>query len=419
MEHRELELGKHQESKAVRKGAILTLVCLSHVTNHIQTGVFNVMYPLLRQEFGFGYLGIGLLETVYQSVGSLLQITYGFLTRFVGRGILLGVGNIVAALGLLGLGFSKGYPHLMVSAGIRAIGSSAQHPVGAATLASQFENKRAQVLGLHQSTGNIGSWIAPILTSSLLLFLRWRQILWIVAVVCILMGIAYFAFRELMVPAISQGSGGQQRSRARAGLTDYRAVLKDRNMIFLILAILAGAAGRGTNVLSTYLTTYLVDRYQIEVPQAGIFFAAMMSGAIVGPVAMGWLADKFSHKLIAQFSLVAAAIFTFTIIFHSSANWILAAHLMLAGVFMYARGSLLETLFTRAIDKVDLDTLLSIYYGVAFVSGPMWTMVAGVTIDRFGFTPAFAIMAASYLIGTLFLAFVRFMPHKKGLGSQV
>ncbi|MDP2951873.1 MAG: MFS transporter, partial [Chloroflexota bacterium] len=399
--------------KKTRKGAILALVSLSHAMNHVQSGVFTVFYPLFREEFGIGYAGIGFLETTNGLVSGLLQVTYGFLARFVGRGVLLGIGNVTVGLAAAGMGFSRGYTHLVVWAAARSAGASAQHPVGAATLVSHYEGRRARVLGFHQAAGNIGSWAAPILASSLLLFLGWRQILWIIAVPSILMGLTYFAFRELVVSRPSAPvTGASQQSRARAGLADYVVILKDRNVIFLILAMLAGAAGRGTNVLSTYLTTYLVDTYQMDVSRAGFFFAAMMFGGIVGPLGVGWLADRLSHKSTAQFTLLAAAVFNFTVVLYPSANWMLVAHLMLAGVFMWARGPLIETLFTQATDKATLDSLLSIYYAVAFLSGPLWTMLIGIVIDRSGFVPAFALMATSYLIGMLFLAFVRFGPRK-------
>lgn len=415
-------LEKPQEGKAkeVRKGAIFTLVSVSHAMNHVQSGVLNVFYPLFREEFGIGYLGIGFLSTINQLVGSLLQVVYGFLARFVGRGVLLGVGNIILALASFGLGFAQSYPYLVTWITVRSAGASAQHPVGATILVSYYPKQRARVLGFHQSAGNVGGWIAPIVASFLLLVMGWRQIFWIVAIPSLLMGLAYFAFRELVVSAPSAAAdsgGGGRRSRARAGLEDYKNVLKNRNILFLALAMMAGAAGRGTNVLSTYLTTYLVDTYNMEVSRAGFFFAAMTFGGIVGPIGMGWLADRVSQKLVAQFTLLAAAAMTFTVILYPSASWLLLAHLVLAGVFIWARGPLTETLFTQATDKASLDTLLSVYYGIAFVSGPIWTLITGLVIDKFGFTPAFAVMAGSYLVGMIFFAFVKFSPEKKAAES--
>ncbi|MFB3883858.1 MAG: MFS transporter [Thermodesulfobacteriota bacterium] len=406
---------KNPEEKQAKKGSILTLVFLSHAMNHVQSGVLYVFYPLIKEEFGIGYAGLGFLTTVSQLVASLFQVTYGFLARFTGRGVLLGLGNIILGLGGIGVGLSRGYNGLLGWVGIRSVGISAQHPLGAAILASRFPQQRARVLGFHQSAGNVGGWVAPVMASSLLLAgMAWRQIIWVIAIASILMGLCYFGFRSLIEPAGGGGgSGGGKRSRARAGLSDYWLAMKNRNILFLTLAMMAGAAGRGTNVLSTYLTTYLVDAYHMDAPRAGFFFSAMTIGGIVGPIAVGWLADKVSHKLICQLTLLAAAIFNFTVVFYPNADWFLVVHLVLSGVFIWARGPLVETLFIEATDKASLDTLLSIYYTVAFVSGPAWTLVTGIVIDKFGVMPAFAIMAASYLLGMFFLAFVKFEPKKK------
>ncbi len=406
--HQHPEKTPKAEAKEANKGAIFSLVAVSHALNHVQSGVLTVFYPIFREEFGIGYLGIGFLSTINQLVSSLLQVIFGFLSRFVGRGVLLGVGNMIVALGGVGLGISIGYAQLVAWTSIRSIGASAQHPVGAATLVSHFPKNRARMLGFHQSAGNIGGWVAPLLASFLLLFMTWRHIFWVIAVPSFLVGVAYFFFRELVVPAKGQTAEGGKKSRALAGLADYRRAMSNRNILFLTLAMMAGAAGRGTNVLSTYLTTYLVDTFHLSVSQAGFFFSAMMFGGIVGPIAVGWLADRMSRKYIAQFTLLAAAVFNFSVIFYTSANWMLLVHLTLAGVFIWARGPLVETLFTQATDKASLDTLLSIYYTIAFVSGPIWTLVTGIVIDRFGITPAFAVMAASYLLGMVFLAFVKF-----------
>ncbi len=406
---------KAPEEKKVKKGAIFTLVFLSHAMNHVQNGMLNVFYPIFREEFGIGYLGLGFLSTVNQLVSTLLQVTYGFLARFVSRGVLLGVGNIIVGLAGVGIGFSHGFNQLLGWVGFRSIGASAQHPVGAATLASHFPKQRAKVLGAHQSAGNVGAWIAPIMASSLLLIgIAWRPMISVVSITSILMGLAYFAFRDLVVPAgAGENTGGGKKSRAKASWADYKIVMRNRNILFLTLAMMAGAAGRGTNVLSTYLTTYLVDTYHIDAAQAGFFFSAMMAGGIVGPIAVGWLADRISHKFVCQFTLFASAFFNFTVIYFPSADWYLATHLALAGVFMWARGPLIETLFTEATDKASLDTLLSIYYTVAFIAGPGWTLITGLVIDHFGVVPAFALMAASYLLGMIFLAFVKFGPREK------
>ena len=114
--------------------------------------------------------------------------------------------------------------------------------------------------------------------------------------------------------------------------------------------------------------------------------------------------------LFTPFTLLMMSLLTFAIVFQPSAGWLLGLHLAVTGAFMYARGPLVETLFIRSTDKASLDVLLSFYYAIAFISGPLWTMLAGVVIDRLGFTPAFAMVGASYLLAILLLSFVKFGP---------
>jgi dipeptide/tripeptide permease len=53
------------------------------------------------------------------------------------------------------------------------------------------------------------------------------------------------------------------------------------------------------------------------------------------------------------------------------------------------------------------DAAFSIYYFVGFISGPLWTLVTGYVMDRYGFTPAFYVAAATYLAGMVLLFFVK------------
>lgn len=53
------------------------------------------------------------------------------------------------------------------------------------------------------------------------------------------------------------------------------------------------------------------------------------------------------------------------------------------------------------------DAAFSIYYFVGFISGPFWTLVTGYVMDRYSFTPAFYVAAATYLAGIVLLFFMK------------
>jgi dipeptide/tripeptide permease len=54
----------------------------------------------------------------------------------------------------------------------------------------------------------------------------------------------------------------------------------------------------------------------------------------------------------------------------------------------------------------DRDAAFSLYFFVGFISAPIWTLIAGLLIDRYGFGPAFGVLGFSYLAGMLALTFL-------------
>ena len=392
----------------VKRATVLALVCTSHAINHLSSSILPVLYPMFMRQFGFGYQGIALLSNVNQLTANSLQGIYGFIARFTGRGTLLGIGNLVVALGGLGLGLAQGYPQILVSSAVRSAGSSPQHPTGAAMLVSHFPKDRARVLTLHQSAGNVGGWIGPWLAGAMLFVMGWREMVWILAVPSILMALIYFGMRESLAPAASAGGKG----RAKLALADYKLALRNRNVLLISLAMMAGAAGRGTGVLNTFLTPWLVDSYGVSDSKAAFFFGIMTFGGIVGPIALGWLAARTSDKLMAQFVLVGSALLTVTVVLYPSASWLLGAHLLLAGGFIWARSPFFETVITQASDESTLDTLLSVYFLISFASGPIWTQLTGTIFDHWGAAQAFGLMAGSYVVGDVILSFVRIKPKQ-------
>jgi dipeptide/tripeptide permease len=58
-----------------------------------------------------------------------------------------------------------------------------------------------------------------------------------------------------------------------------------------------------------------------------------------------------------------------------------------------------------AVDE-DRDAAFSLYFFVGFISAPIWTLIAGFLMDRYGFTPAFAVLGFSYIAGMFALTFL-------------
>ena len=389
----------------VPRGFTLAVVNITHGLYHLGSQGMGVLYPVLREQFAFGYMGIAVLSLVTQLVTGPMQITFGVLTRFVRRTYILGIGAILGFFGMGGLAVSQTYGHLVASRAIRGLGTSPLHPVGGAILASSFPEDRAKALGLHHTAGNVGGLVAPLVVGALLHFMGWRPVVVVLSLPLLLMSFLCFSLKE---PPPQADVGARHRGRGRLGLEEYKAVFQDRNALILALVMMVGAAGRGTGVLQTYLTAFLVDRYGISVSFAALFLAAYTFGGVAGPLAMGWLADRTAPRLAIRLDLLLSAVFVLLILRPSTPGIALGAFVFLSGFFIHSRTTLLQTLLIQTGPQdARIDTLLSVYFTMAAITGPVWTLLIGTVVDWAGMGTALGVMAASHISGMALLGFMQ------------
>jgi len=383
----------------------VAVVNIIHGLNHVNARGMSVLYPVLREQFAFGYMGIAVLSLAAQVVSGPMQITFGVLTRLVRRTHILGIGTAIGSFGMAGIAVSQTYGHLVASRMVRGLGLSPQHPVGGAIVVSTFPRDRAKALGLHHTSGNIGSLIAPLVVGILLHLMGWRSVILVLSFPLLFMSFLCYFLKE---PLPQVDAEARCRPRGRLGLHEYKAVFRNRNALILALVMMVGAAGRGTGGLHTYLTALLVDRYEIPVSFAALFLSVYAFGGVAGPLAMGWLADRASPRLALRLDLLLSAAFVLLILAPSTPGIALGAFVFLSGFFIHSRGPLIQTLLIRiGPQDTRIDTLLSMYFTMAAITGPVWTLLTGMLVDWVGMGAALGTMAASYVVGMALLSFVR------------
>ncbi len=227
---------------AAQRGFTVAVVSIIHIIVHLNINAMSVLYPVLRGQFAFGYMGIAVLSLINQMVNGPMQITFGVLTRLARRLHILGIGATLAFLGTVVMAVSQNYGHLLASRVIRGMGTSPNHPVGGAIMVASFPQNRAKALGLNQTLGNIGSLIAPLIVGALLHFLGWRSVVLILGFPLLLVSIPCFYLKEPSAeldPEVNSKRGG------RFGLHEYKAVFRDRNALILGLVMMVGAGDEG------------------------------------------------------------------------------------------------------------------------------------------------------------------------------
>lgn len=391
------------KNSAERK-VMFGIVCGSHLLNHFQSSMVAVLYPLMMKDLGFGYVEIGFIAAAYSSIGQLLQGLYGFVVPRIKRAVILGAGNIALGLSVLATGFAPSYPFVLATRLVGGVGSSPQHPVGSTMLASYYGAARGRALALHSIAGNVGTLLAPILSGLLLLYFGWRAVFWIVGVPSVVMGLSYFFFSEVMRPA----PAGEKQSRLRyEGWEAYRQCFRNRNILVVSLVLMAGAAGRGQGINATYIVPHFVNDFGLDVTRAAWLYTVLQAGGLVGPLAWGWLSDRFNRAHTIQLSLLLSALSTLWLGWQTGVTPWLIANLVLYGTVVTSRQTLTQALISDIADEKILDAAFSLYYFIGFLSAPFWTLLTGWLMEKYGFGVAFSAISTSYLLGMTLLFLLR------------
>lgn len=383
---------------------VLWLNNISHGLNHFQNQMVAVMYPVIMAEFGLSAAQLGTITALRTVFGSWTQGMYGLLTPFLQRFQILGFANLVLGFGTAITGAAWGYWTFLAARCVASAGSSAQHPIGYSLLSSYFREARGAILALNTSISQIGTMLAPLVAGYLVVVIGWRNVCFLFAGLSVLMGIAYFAFRDRA--RSTEKTGGPAKAKLAQGLRSYLRVLKNRNLVFIALVFMAGGAGRG-EVTPAYFGPHLVNDLGYNIVMVGVLLFVMQAGSIAGPLALGWLSDRVSRKWVVQGSLLGSSLSSWWLAWQGAFLPLLLLNVFIYGGLTSSRGTLTQALVADAASEDDQDAAFSVYFLLGFASTPFWAIVTGLIIDAWGFGVAWTVMGFSYFLAMAFMLFVR------------
>lgn len=391
-----------------QKRLALSIISGCHTLNHLQYSVGSVIFPVIMREMGFGLLQLGFISALSAFVGQGLQVIYGLFSGFFKRTKVLGTGNVVAGAVAMMQCLVHSYPQLLIARVGIDVGSSPQHPLGSSLLSRYYPKARGWALTIHLTAGNLGSFLGPALASIALLYMSWRSAVVIFGLTSVLMGLTLFTLGDHTGANEESDTG---KKKMKANLQAYVQCLKNRNIIFTSLVLMAGAAGRGTGVNVTYLVPFFMERFGVTASTGGFMLTLMQGAGLVGPLAIAWSSDRLGHRtLITQGTLFLSAIMTFWLVRHGTVGLAFYINLILYGAFVQGRGALTQAMIGDFAAPELTDAAFSIYYFVGFISGPVWTLIIGYVMEHYGFTTAFHVAGTTYIAGMLLLLFVKERP---------
>src|SRR5262249_49856619 len=115
----------------------------AHLLHDGYTDLILVMLPIWQAEFGLSYAAVGSLRALYAGTMAAFQIPATLLAERIGATSVLAAGTALAGVGYMLAGLSTGIALLVLALLVGGLGSSTQHPLASALVASAFSGPRS------------------------------------------------------------------------------------------------------------------------------------------------------------------------------------------------------------------------------------------------------------------------------------
>src|SRR5262245_46889129 len=164
----------------------------AHMTEHLFNAVIAVILPIMTTALGLNLAQAGALASARTFMAGLASFPSGLLADLARRrSLLVGLCIFLIGLGTLGLSVSSSFPLLMIFMALSGFGGGWFHPQSLAILSARYRERKAFVLGVHDSSANLGEVIGPLAIGLLLNFFDWRTALQVWAIPGLAIGVTY------------------------------------------------------------------------------------------------------------------------------------------------------------------------------------------------------------------------------------
>lgn len=183
----------------------------------------------------------------------------------------------------------------------------------------------------------------------------------------------------------------------RGLLAGVRYVLRSRLLVVLCVTMLTMEFF--FTLFMTTLPVFAYSHYDQNSRIAGVFYAAMGAGALLGMPVVSQVVRRFGALHVAAGALVLASIPKLLVAVPLPAAGV-AVVLVLQGFFGPLTGAPIFTVITRHTPAALRNLVLPAAFGLMFLTGPLGPLAAGPLIDAVGTRMVFVIAATGYLVGS-------------------
>jgi MFS transporter, FSR family, fosmidomycin resistance protein len=310
---------------------------------------------------------------VSNTMSSILQPVFGFLSDRKEKAFLLPTGALAAGMGFALLPFSSSYLPVLLLVTVSGLGIAAYHPEGFKTAAFYTGPRAATGMSVFSVGGNAGMALGPIICLPVISYLGFDALpLVVIPSLAFTAAIIYWR-RQVAVPERT----GQTRLE-----DDTRRNRASYGPLINIISVVVMRSWTQMGLLS-YIPFYYINFLRGDPVYAGTLVSLFLLGGIVGTLAGGPLADRWGHKFYISLTMALSTL-TFPLIFLLEGfPLLLAATLFWLGAILVSTFSVTVVMSQKLLPR-NLGIASGLTTGFAIGAGGIGVTLLGVVADRFG-----------------------------------
>lgn len=382
--------------------SLLWLVALGHTFTHWCPATFYLLLPFVVKELGLSYSQAGFLVTIRAAANLIVNVPAGMLVDIIGRkGLLMALALVATGVPYFLVGVSHNFFWVALFLAFVGVGNYLWHPAAISTLSEKYPDKRGFAIAIHAIGPNIGESIAPLLVGVLLLYLSWRNVLFLNLIPGIV--IAFILWKFLFGKLDS-------RTQSKKGLStrEYMAGMKKlaQNPSILALVFVAGMRSMTQQGLHTFLPIYLTHDLGLSSAMAGLYLSVTQTAGMIGTPIAGSISDQNGRKRVLTAGLFSTSI-VLVILAYFQVTWLFITGLACLGFFLYAVRPVIWAWVLDLGPKELGGSMVSFFSGSQSLLSSLSPVICGFIADRWGILAAFYFLAGTVFVANLIVLTIR------------
>lgn len=269
--------------------------------NFISRVIFAPLLPVIEQDLGLSHTDSGAFFLIISAGYFFSILSSGFVSARLSHKKTIVFSTITSGVILCLLPLCTTFIHILLVLFFLGLGAGLYLPSGLAAITAVVSPAyMARGMAIHELAPNIGFVLAPFIAAFLTTWLSWSHGLLVFGVLLVVVGIAYGLWAK---PGAGYG--------VKPDIAVCRSIISTREFWLMVLLFSLGICS--TLGIYTMLPLYLVVDRNLGQVEANNLVALSRIGAVIMPLAGGWLGDRFGNRLVMTLVLFAGGLLTIPI----------------------------------------------------------------------------------------------------------